>query len=348
MRKLSINDKTITDESKPYVVAEIGQNHQGSVETAMKLFQAAKECGADAVKLQKRDNKGIFTKAAYNKAYDSENAFAPTYGEHRETLELGREEFVALKDYAKELGLDFSCTAFDKKSADFLMDIGIDLFKIASGDLVNTPLLEYVAKMGKPMVISTGGAFIDDVKRAYETVMQFNKNASFLQCTAAYPSEPEHMNLRVIESYRELFPECVVGLSDHQNGIAMAVVAYTLGARLFEKHFTLNRAWKGTDHAFSLEPTGLRKMIRDLHRTRDALGNGVKEPFGLETAPLLKMRKKIVAARDLAAGTVLTEEDLALKCPGDGLLPYEWNNVLGKKLKQALNEDDPMSMDVLE
>lgn len=348
MRKLIINDKTITDDSKPYVVAEIGQNHQGSVETAMKLFQAAKECGADAVKLQKRDNKGLFTKAAYNKAYDSENAFAPTYGAHRETLELGREEFVTLQQYAKELGLDFSCTAFDMRSADFLMDIGIDLFKIASGDLVNTPLLEYVAKLGKPIVVSTGGAYIDDVKRAYETIMQSTANVSFLQCTAAYPSEPEHMNLRVIETYRDLFPESVVGLSDHQNGIAMAVVAYTLGARVFEKHFTLNRAWKGTDHAFSLEPTGLRKMIRDLHRTRDALGNGVKEPFSLETAPLLKMRKKIVAARDLAAGTVLAEADLALKCPGDGLLPYEWNNVVGKKLAAELKEDDPLSLDVLE
>lgn len=348
MRKLTINGKTITDESKPYVVAEIGQNHQGTLENAKKLFHAAKECGADAVKLQKRDNKGIFTKAAYNKHYDSENAFAPTYGEHREALEFGREEFAALKEYAQELGLDFSCTAFDQRSADFLMEIGIDVFKIASGDLVNTPLLEYVAKLGKPMIVSTGGAFIDDVKRAYDAILPLTDNVSFLQCTAAYPSEPEHMNLRVIESYRDMFPECVVGLSDHQNGIAMAVVAYTLGARVFEKHFTLNRAWKGTDHAFSLEPTGLRKMIRDLHRTRDALGNGVKEPFELESAPLLKMRKKIVAARDLAAGTVLAEADLALKCPGDGLLPYEWSNVVGKKLTKDLQEDGPLSLDFLE
>ncbi len=348
MRKLIINNKTITDESNPYVVAEIGQNHQGSLENAKKLFLAAKECGADAVKLQKRDNKGLFTKAAYNKNYDSENAFAPTYGAHREALEFGKEEFVELKKYATELGLDFSCTAFDQHSADFLMEIGIDVFKIASGDLVNTPLLEYVAKMGKPMIISTGGAYIEDVKRAYETVLKITDNVSFLQCTAAYPSEPEHMNLRVINTYRDLFPECVVGLSDHQNGIAMAVVAYSLGARVFEKHFTLNRAWKGTDHAFSLEPTGLRKMIRDLHRTREALGTGEKKPFDLETAPLLKMRKKIVAAKDLAAGTVLTEADLALKCPGDGLLPYEWDKVVGKKLTKALNEDDPMSLDILE
>jgi len=167
-------------------------------------------------------------------------------------------------------------------------------------------------------------------------------------CTAAYPSEPEEMNLRVIQTYRELFPDVVAGLSDHQNGIAMATVAYTVGARVFEKHFTLNRAWKGTDHAFSLEPTGLRKMVRDLHRAKNALGDGVKQPLEREKAPLLKMRKKIVAARDLSAGMVLTEADLALKCPGDGLAPYEWHNLLGKTLKNDLVEDAPFTLDMVD
>ena len=148
------------------------------------------------------------------------------------------------------------------------------------------------------------------------------------------------MNLRVITTYRKRFPEVVIGLSDHQNGIAMALAAYVLGARVIEKHFTLNRAWKGTDHAFSLEPTGMRKMVRDLRRVRVALGDGIKRPYPGEAGPLYKMAKKLVAARDLPAGHVLTREDVALKSPSDGLPSYELENVIDKVTLRALQEDE--------
>jgi sialic acid synthase len=170
--------------------------------------------------------------------------------------------------------------------------------------------------------------------------MPINPNFCLLQCTANYPVEPEDMNLRVISTLRDRFKDTVIGLSDHQNGIAMSVVAYTLGARVIEKHFTMNRAWRGTDQAFSLEPAGMRRMVRDLQRARVALGDGNKRPIPVEQRPLIKMRKKVVAARDLPAGTRLSETDVALKSPGDGLPPYELENLIGKVICRELKEDE--------
>lgn len=346
MRKeLDINGFKITDDSDCFIIAEIGHNHQGDLKKAKLLFKTAKECGADAVKLQKRDNRSLYTHALYNKPYDHENSFGSTYGEHREALEFGYEEYVELQNYARELGVTMFATAFDFRSADFLAKLEMPAYKIASGDLANTPLLKYVAKIGKPMIVSTGGATMDDVQRAYDAVMPINSQLCLLQCTAAYPASPEELNLQVITTYRKRFSEVVVGLSDHENGIAMAVAAYVLGARVVEKHFTMNHTWKGTDHAFSLEPIGMRKLVRDLRRVRLALGTGVKVPYDTEMGPLLKMGKKLVAARDLPAGHILSEHDIAIKSPGDGLPPYELENVIGCSLRQGLCEDDNITLD---
>ena len=173
---------------------------------------------------------------------------------------------------------------------------------------------------------------MDDVQRAHDIISSENPNLAILQCTAAYPCEPKDMNLRVISTFKEKFPDKVIGLSDHQSGISMALVAYTLGARIVEKHFTLNRAWKGTDHAFSLEPVGLTKLVRDLKRASVAMGNGEKISIEKEQKPLYKMGKKIVAAKDLENGKILSDNDITIKSPNDGLPPYEWDNIIGLKL----------------
>lgn len=347
MRKLTIDGFNITDDGDCFVIAEIGNNHQGDLEKAKALFKAAKECGVDAVKLQKRDNKSLFTRAAYDKPYDNENSFGATYGEHREALEFGWDEYVELKKYAQELGLILFATAFDFNSADFLAELDMPAFKVASGDLKNTPLLKHIAKFGKPMIVSTGGGTMEDVQRAYDAIMPINPQLCLLQCTASYPAEPQDLNLRVISTYRERFPDIVIGLSDHENGIAMAVAAYVLGARVVEQHFTLNHTWKGTDHAFSLEPIGMRKLVRDLRRVRVALGDGEKKIYPSELNPISKMGKKLVAARDLKAGHRLTEADIALKSPGDGLPPYEIENVIGRTLTKDLLEDENLSFEIL-
>lgn len=342
-RELSIPPWVINDQSDCFIIAEIGHNHQGSLENAKDLFKTARECGVDAVKLQKRHNRSLYTQALYNKSYDSENSFGSTYGEHREALEFGRAEYLELQAYARELGLLFFATAFDFDSADFLADLDMPVYKVASGDLKSTPLLKHIAKIGKPMIVSTGGASLDDVQRAYDTLMPLNRQLAFLQCTATYPAAYEQLNLKVISTYREEFPDVVVGLSDHENGIAMAVAAYVLGGRILEKHFTLNHTWKGTDQAFSLEPIGMRKLVRDLRRVRVALGDGHKSVYPSEIAALQKMGKKIVALRDLAAGHVLKPEDVGFKSPADGLPPFEVDNVLGRRIRHALQADEAIT-----
>lgn len=347
-RQLIIADRVISDDSDAYVIAEIGHNHQGSLKTAKELFQAAAECGVDAAKLQKRDNRSLYTREMFDKPYDNENSFGATYGEHREALEFGKVEYEELQAEAQRVGTAFFATAFDIRSADFLAELGVPAYKIASGDLKNTPLLKHVAKIGKPMIVSTGGGTMDDVQRAYDAIMPINPRLCLMQCTCGYPAEFAELDLRVIASYREAFPEVVIGYSGHDNGIAMPLAAYMLGARIIEKHFTLNRAMRGTDHRFSLEPVGMKKMIRDLKRVRLALGDGRKKVYASEAGPALKMGKKLVAARDLPAGHLLTSADIAMKSPGDGLPPYCLDQVIGQVLTRDLRQDEPIMFEWLQ
>jgi sialic acid synthase len=348
-RRLRIDGVDITDASACYVIAEIGHNHQGDVEKAKQLIRAAKECGADAVKLQKRSNRLLYTRAYYDQPYDNEFSFGSTYGAHREALELSVEDYRELQAYAHEQGIAFFATAWDVESADLLAELDVPAFKIASGDLLNTPLQRHLASFGKPIFLSTGGGTMDDVERAVETILPINEQLCVLQCTAAYPAATEDLNLRVITTLRARFPGLVVGLSDHQSGISMALVAYMLGARVIEKHFTLDHALKGTDHAFSLMPDGLRRLVRDLRRIEPALGDGVKRPLPVEARALAKMGKKLVAARDLDLGHVLTRDDIAIKSPADGgLPPCELDRLVGRRLRRPVAFEDFLTFDDVE
>jgi sialic acid synthase len=346
---LKIDGFDIHDGGDCFVIAEIGHNHQGSLEQAKAMVTMAKDCGANAVKVQKRSNRALYTREFFEQPYDNEFSFGKTYGEHREALELGRDDYIELQRYSRELGITFFATPFDVESADFLAELDMPAYKLASADLSNTPLLRHVASFGKPMLLSTGGATADDVDRAVETIRPLNEQLCILQCTAAYPCETEDLHLRVITTLRERYPDFVVGLSDHQNGISMALVAYMLGARVIEKHFTLNHAWKGTDHPLSLMPEGMRKLVRDLRRAPVALGDGVKRPLPSEEPALRKMGKQLVAARDLDAGHVLAAGDLAAKSPAEGgLPPYELDALVGRALVRPLRLDQPIMAEDLE
>jgi sialic acid synthase len=348
-RRLTIDGVEIGDDRECYVIAEIGHNHQGDVEQAKRLVDAAKDCGVNAVKLQKRSNRTLYTRDFYEQPYDNELSFGRTYGEHREALELGADDYRELLRHAREVGVTLFATAFDFESADLLAELGAPAFKFASGDLRNTPLQRHVAAFGKPMFLSTGGGTMADVERAVDTILPLNDQLSVLQCTAAYPAATEDLNLSVITTLRERFPELVIGLSDHQNGIAMAVVAYMLGARVIEKHFTLDHALKGRDHAFSLMPEGMRRLVRDLHRVPTALGDAEKRPLPIEADPLEKMGKKLVAARELELGHVLTAADLAIKSPANGgLPPYELDRLVGRRLRRPIAVEDFVTFDDVE
>jgi N-acetylneuraminate synthase/sialic acid synthase len=347
VRELIIGNSIIHENSKAFVIAEIGHNHQGSIEKALELIRAASESGASAVKFQKRSNHKLFVPSLFNEIYNSENAFGKTYGLHREALEFGLKEYKILISESKKLGLEFFATAFDLDSANFLHELNMPVFKIASGDLQNLPLLKHVASFNKPMIISTGGSNFEMIRVAVHEIQKYHNQLAILQCTASYPAKYEQLNLRVISKLQEMFPDNVIGYSGHDNGIAMAIVAFTLGARIIEKHFTLNRSLKGTDHAFSLEPLGLKKMIRDLERTTLAMGDGNKIIYDEEKAPIRKMGKMIVASKDLELGHEISDIDLDFRSPADGLPPSFSNQIIGKKLKRSIKQYSPIQLEDL-
>ena len=347
-RVLRLGEREITDDGECFVIAEIGHNHQGSIDTAKRMFRVAEYCGADAVKLQKRDNRSLFTDELFNKPYENENSFGVTYGAHREALEFGRDEYLELQAYAHELGLEFFATAFDPPSVDFLEELDVPAYKVASADIRNLPLLRRLADTGKPIIISTGGATLDDVRRAYEVARSSTRHVAVLQCTAGYPAAWEELDLRVIETYKAMFPEAIVGLSSHDNGISIPLASYMLGARVIEKHFTLDRTMRGSDHSFSLEPQGFQKLVRDLRRARLALGDGEKRVYESERQPLTKMAKKLVAASDLEQGQVLTPSDIAVKSPGDGCCPSKFDRFVGARMKRSVARDADLSLELVE
>jgi sialic acid synthase len=346
MRELRIADRRVADDTGAYVIAEIGHNHEGSIEKAEALFRAAAAAGAHAAKLQKRDNKHLFTRAMYDQPYTGRNSYGPTYGTHREALEFGRPAYERLAALAEQLGIHFFSTAFDLPSVDFCVQLGLPAIKIASADLTNTPLLSYAAKTGKALIVSTGGGTMDDVRRAADTILPINSNLALLQCTAIYPAAPSDLNLSVITRFRAEFPDVVIGFSGHDSGPELSWVAAALGARVVEKHFTLDQSSPGSDHHFSLEPAHMAELTAGLDRTIAALGSPDKQCSEAEAPAIRKMGKKLVAARDLPAGHVVTEADVAIKSPGDGMKPHELNKVLGRALRSPLGIDDDFTLDL--
>lgn len=327
-----------------FFIAEIGNNHSGCLKTAKEMVFAAKMAGASAVKFQKRNNKKLMQSVIADKEYNSNNSFGKTYLEHREVVELSVEEFKELKEYCEEEEILFFATPFDESSLADLVEIGSDLYKIASADIVHSELIEATAMTGKPIILSTGGATLDEVDEAVGIIRKYGNPYSVLQCTAAYPCDSSDMNLNVIATFKERYPDAVVGLSDHQSGISMALVAYTLGARIFEKHFTLHRSWKGTDQSFSLEPEGLRKMIRDITSIDNALGSEEKMPLSIEADAMFKMRKSIVLAHNLKQGHTLSRQDVEFKCPGNGITVNKLSTVLGRTIRKDLPKEHVLSV----
>ena len=346
--KIHIGRQTISKDSPCFVIAEIGHNHQGNLKVAMDLIRTAANCGVQAVKFQKRHNKGLYTQAMYNKPYDNENSFGLTYGEHREFLEFNKQQYLTLKKFARQCGVEFMCTAFDRESVDFLEEIGIGSYKVASGDLTNLPLLEHIAKLKKPMFVSTGAASLEEVRLAYDTILKYNKKLCLLHTTCMYPADYPYLNLAVIETMQKEFPKALIGYSGHDNGILAAVIAYMLGAVVVEKHFTINRSWKGTDHKFSLEPDGLRKQVRDLLRVNIAMGSAKKVVLPEEANAKEKMGKSLYTARALSRGTIVRAKDIAVKSPAGGLSPCQMESIINKRLKTDLPKEALISMSHLE
>lgn len=289
MRELTIAGRRIADDEPAYVIAEIGNNHGGQLDTAIALIDVAKQAKCAAAKFQVRDVHDLYSPALRAQPYDNENSYGPTYGAHRQALELSTEQLVTCFETAKRLNLAAFATPFDERSADRLAKLDVPAFKLHSGALTDEPLVRHVAAFGKPVILSTGAGDLSDVDRAVEWLGTCPR--AILHCTVSYPLKPEDANLRCILTLRNRYPDTVIGFSSHSPGLAFSLIAYAFGARILEHHITLNRASKGTDHAFSLEPKGLETLVQDLEKLRIALGDGVKRFLPCELGPISKMRR---------------------------------------------------------
>ena len=335
LKKKQLKDKAL-------IIAEVGQNHQGNSKIAADYVRQFSQLGADIIKFQTRENKTLFSKNAYNKAYNSENAFAEIYGKHREKLELNKKDLINLKKLCKKNKVKFMSTPFDKLSLKLLLNIGVDLIKIASFDLGNLSLIENIAKSKVPTVLSTGGGKLEHIKESVKILTKHNSNISILHCVSEYPCDVNSLGLEKIKKLCKLFPKFSIGLSDHFNGILSGPVAYMMGARVFEKHVTLNRAWKGSDHKFALEPNGFRLFTRDIKRVPLMMKEKKLNLIGKEPV-FNKLGKSIIAAKNLKKGHRIQLSDVDGMIFEKQFMPIrETYKVINKKLKKNLNKGEPL------
>lgn len=341
-------DGTRVGENYPtYIVAEIGQNHNGDIRIAKKLIDMAVRAGANAVKFQKRDIPSDLTKEAYDKPYDNPNSFGATYGEHREFLELSKEEHKDLREYALARGITYFCTPTDIPSLEIMEEIGTPFYKVASRDLTNIPLLQALKRTGKPIIISTGMATLEDIDDAVKTLDLPKDKLLIMQCTSEYPCKLEHVNLKAMETLKERYGY-QVGLSDHTSGVIVSAAASTLGAVIIEKHVTLDRTMKGTDQPGSLEEQGLKKLVEYIRAVELAMGDGQKEFNPAITKAKKKLARSLTSKVEIKKDTIITEEMLTLKSPGDGILWRDRGQIVGKKSKLDIKPDITLKYEYFE
>jgi sialic acid synthase len=330
-----------------FLIAEIGQNHNGSLELAEQLVDAAAWAGVDAVKLVKRDLDCELTAAARARPYDSPHAFGPTYGQHRQALELSAADHARLFERARRHGLACVATACDIPSAQLLQAIDVDAFKIASRDLSNDPLISFVASLNRPLVLSTGMSTWAEIDAAVETARRGGSRLLLMHCTSLYPTPFADAHLRSLPALAARYDEWG-GFSDHSPGILLAPVAAALGAVAIEKHITLDRTQKGTDHACSLEPDEFRQLVQHVRSVELALGRDDKPPLPAVAPIRARLGRSLVARTRLNAGAVVEEPMLVLKSPGDGIAWSERALVVGRRLARDVEADEQLALEDLQ
>ena len=325
---------------KTLIIAEAGVNHNGSLEIAKQLVRTAKECGADIVKFQTAKLDSLVSKFAEMADYQKANTGkVESQKEMLSKLLLTFDEFTELVEYCKEVGIMFLSTPFDIESIHFLNDMQ-EIWKIPSGEITNYPYLVEIAKTGKKIILSTGMSEMDEIRAAVELLKENGaSDISILHCTTEYPAPLNEVNLNVMSSLKKEF-DCKVGYSDHTKGIEVSLAAVAKGADVIEKHFTLDRNMEGPDHKASLEPDELKALVEGIRNIELAKGSFEKVPTESELKNRSVARKSIVAARNISAGEVFTEENLTTKRPGNGISPMKWNEVIGTTAKRDFMEDE--------
>jgi sialic acid synthase len=322
-----------------FFIAEAGINHNGSIKNAKLLIDIAVRAGAQAVKFQKKNIQKILVRDGLQEIYQNKNSFGKTIEEHNNFLEFDKETFRELKLYADSQGIIFTASGWDEESIDFLYDLGIPFFKIASSDLTNLPLLEHTARKGLPIVISTGMSDLETIRNAYELVSIHNDKIVLMQCTSTYPTVPSDVNLKVIQTFQLEFPRCIIGYSGHEEGISISLGAVALGAKVIERHFTLDRKMKGFEHVASLEEGELTHLIREIRVMEIALGNGEKKIKNSEKKNFTKLTKSLVLVEKIKKGEKIKREHLTTKGPGIGISPSRMYYVIGRNINRDLEED---------
>ena len=326
---------------KTFIIAEAGDNHNGSRELAFRLIDKAVEAGADCVKFQTFITEEIISKRA-EKAEYQKAATGSDESQYQmvKKLELSFEQFRELQKYAEKRGITFLSTPFDIPSVEFLDSINIPCFKIPSGEITNLPYLIKIAETGRDVIMSTGMAELNEIENAINILREYGSgDISLLHCNTEYPTPYEDVNLRAMLTLKEKFG-VRVGYSDHTQGIEVPIAAVALGAEIIEKHFTLDHNMEGPDHKASLEPDELKQMVDGIRKTEKALGNGIKTASPSEKKNIQIARKSIVARRNIEKGEILTEENLAVKRPGNGISPMRWYEVIGTKAIRDFSEDE--------
>jgi len=343
--------KEIQNNNQVYIIGEIGQNHNGSVDLAKVIIDMIVQDivepdfnlplkGMDAVKLTKRDLKQELSASAMNRVYDSPHSFGKTYGEHREFLELNDEEHFEVYKHAKAHGLDFVETLCAPSCVSMFRYFEPDLLKVASRDLTNLPLLEVLGETEIPIIVSTGMAGKKELDDALQVLNKYHNNISILHCVSEYPTKPSNVNLSTISYLIENYSDNLIGYSDHTIGIAAALAAVAMNAKIIEKHVTLNRQMKGTDQIGSLGPDGVHRMVRDIRLFEQMIG--VKDIFIEPSVKKAKekLERSIAAIKDLKKGEILKETDIHLLSPGNGLKWTEKDTIIGKELLTDVLADE--------
>lgn len=326
---------------KVFIIAEAGVNHNGDINIAKKLVDVAKDAGVDAIKFQTFISEKVVSINAPKAEYQNKNTSSKeTQLDMVKKLELSFDEFIELNEYCKKKNIEFLSTAFDFDSIDFLSGLNMKRWKVPSGDITNLPYLIKIAKLEKPIILSTGMSTMDDIKSAISILKENgSQEITILHCTTEYPTPFSDVNLKAMNTIKNQFG-FAVGYSDHTKGIEVPIAAVSLGATVIEKHFTLDRNMEGPDHKASLEPNELKIMVDSIRNIEVALGDGEKRIAESERKNMLIARKSIIAKINIEKGEILTEKNLTVKRPGNGISPMNWYQVIGKKAVKDFKEDE--------
>lgn len=330
MNFITLNNKIMGKSLSTFIIAEAGVNHNGKIQLAKKLVDAAKKFKTDAIKFQTFKTEELLIEKAEKADYQEDNTQEKSQYEMLKNLELSSDEFQEIADYTLKKDIIFISSPFDKESANLLDDLGVPIFKIASGEITNFPLLKHIAKKEKPVILSTGMSTLGEIEEAINLIEKYNNHLILMHCVTSYPARIEDTNLNVIKTLKSTFKK-PVGFSDHSLGIEMSIAAVTLGSSVIEKHFTLDKNLPGPDHKASLEPDEFANMVKSIRNVEKGLGNGIKKPTVAENKIKKVARKSVVAKIDIPKNTILTEDMLAIKRPGSGIEPKYYNHLISKQ-----------------